>query len=111
MAAEMTGGSFSIESAEGRGTALKAVFFTGHIDMIPVGAMDETVLLLISANPELDFTYGFYIDGQGFTLDTREVREVLGAEVPLSAPEVVLWLKDYLSENTALAREGISGGR
>ena len=36
-----------------------------------------------------------------FTLETTELRQVLGEDVPLDTPDVVLWIKDYLSEQTA----------
>ena len=31
-------------------------------------------------------------------MDTRQIREVLGTEVPLDSPEVVVWLKEYVQE-------------
>ncbi len=33
-------------------------------------------------------------------LKTQELREALGGEVSLDAPDVVLWIKDYLAEQT-----------
>lgn len=106
MEAEMTGGSFAIRSQQGVGTVLQAVFRPSSVDMIPLGDISGTVQLLISCNPEIDFLYTrrFVADGgeqRQFTLDTREMRQLLGDEVSLSAPEVVLWMKDYLAEQTA----------
>ena len=34
------------------------------------------------------------------------VREVLGEDVPLDTPDVVLWIKDYLAEQTAALLQG-----
>ena len=34
-------------------------------------------------------------------METTELRQVLGEDVPLDTPDVVLWIKDYLSEQTA----------
>lgn len=98
MASEMTGGVFSIQSAQGVGTVVKAGFNAGHIDMTPLGDMDETILLLISCNPDMDFVYRKTLNGKEFTLDTRELREVLGGDVALNNPEVVAWMKEYLAE-------------
>ena len=47
LAAEQTGGSLSIESALGVGTAVTAVFVASHIDCPPVGDMAGTITLLI----------------------------------------------------------------
>lgn len=98
MAAEMTGGSFAIESEPGRGTTVTARFVPSHIDMMPLGDMNETVLLLITCNPDIDFVYESRSGGSCFTLDTRELREALGGEVSLADPEVVAWIRDYLAE-------------
>lgn len=101
MASEMTGGSFSIKSQQGKGTVVSAVFHTSHIDMTPLGDMNETVLLLVTCNPEIDFVYRRTRSAQNFTLDTRELREVLGEDVALSSPEVVAWIREYLAEAQA----------
>jgi len=109
MACEMTGGSFSITSTAGEGTRVKALFKTDHIDMAPLGDISETVLLLISCNPTLDFVYTRSVDAVCFTLDTRELREILGEDVPLSSSDVVLWIRDYLAEQQArLGAQGAS---
>ena len=100
MAAEQTGGSFSIESEPGKGTTVTAVFKPSHIDMTPLGDINSTVGLLIYSNPERDFIFRRERDGRSFTLDTRELREILGEEVKLSAPEVSEWIQGYLKEQT-----------
>ena len=100
MAAEQTGGSFSIESEPGKGTTVTAVFKPSHIDMTPLGDINSTVGLLIYSNPERDFIFRRERDGRSFALDTRELREILGEEVKLSAPEVSEWIQGYLKEQT-----------
>lgn len=100
MAAEMTGGTFSIESAVGKGTTVAADFHAGHVDMTPLGDINSTIRMLILCNPDRDFVYRRTYNGESFSLDTRELREVLGADVPLSDPEVAQWVRDYLTENT-----------
>lgn len=106
MEAEMTGGSFTIHSQQGVGTKLSAVFRPSSVDMIPLGDIGGTVQLLITCNPKIDFLYTRRYEtaageSREFSLDTREMRQLLGDEVSLSAPEVVLWMKDYLAEQTA----------
>ena len=105
MEAEMTGGSFQIDSQLGVGTTLTAVFKPSSVDMIPLGDISGTVRLLVTCNPTLDFVYRRSRDGREFTMDTRELRQILGEDVPLNAPEVSEWIAGYLEEQTALLKE------
>lgn len=105
MEAEMTGGRFSIESTVGVGTTTTAVFKPSSVDMIPLGDINGTVSMLVMMNPDLDFLYtrGFKPEEgerREFALDTRELRTVLGEDVPLNLPDVTGWVNDFLSENT-----------
>ena len=105
MEAEMTGGDFSIESTLGAGTKVRARFVKSSIDMIPLGDINATVLPLVTGNSDINFIYErTYVNFDGveksFRFETKEVLEVLGDDVPLSSPEIVLWIRDYLSENT-----------
>ncbi len=105
MEAEMTGGSFSIQSKLGEGTVTTAVFKPSSVDMIPLGDINGTVNMLVMMNPDLDFRYTRRYtppDGEPreFSLDTRELRQVLGEDVPLNMPDVTQWVKEYLEENT-----------
>lgn len=97
-AAEGTGGSFSIRSKEGAGTVTEAVFVLDSIDRMPLGDMIATIHTLVTCHEEMDFYYRYARDGREFTLDTREMKEILG-NVPLSSPEVSGFLKEYLDEN------------
>lgn len=98
-AAEMTGGSFGIESEVGKGTVTTALFKTDHLDFTPVGDMTSTMITLITMNLHIDFVYKRIIDNKEFTLDTRQLKEILG-DVPLNEPDIVMWITDYINENT-----------
>lgn len=100
MSAESTGGSFSIVSQVGKGTTTTASYHTDHIDMLPVGDMNATILSLITMNPDMDFVYRHERDHKIYTLDTRELKAVL-EDVPLNTPEVVSYLKESLEEGEA----------
>ena len=99
MAAEQTGGGVEIESALGVGTTVSAVFFSGHIDCPPLGDMASTAALLIQGLPEgTDLVYTHRRGGAAFRVDTTQLREILGPDIPLSAPEVIRWAEDYIRE-------------
>ena len=99
MAAEMTGGSLEIESEVGVGTKVRATFKTDHVDFTPVGDLTSTVVILITMNLQTDFVYKRSLDEKQFTVDTRQLKEILG-DVPMNEPSIVSWLTDYIKENT-----------
>ena len=98
-AAEMTGGKFDIESEVGVGTKVKAYFKTDHLDFTPVGDMTSTMISLITMNLHIDFVYRRRIDDREFTVDTRQLKEILG-DVPLNEPSIAMWITQYINENT-----------
>jgi len=98
MAAEMTGGSFHIESELGVGTKTKAVFGLTHIDRMPMGDVAGTMVSLIGPSPDIDFILRYSADGEEFALDTREIREVLDG-IPLSNHEVLGYISGMINEN------------
>ena len=100
LAAENTGGGIELTSEVGKGTVISARFGYSHIDRQPLGDMAETMLGVITSYEEITFVYSHKVNDKEFTLDTAEVKAILGG-VSLKSPEVVLWLKEYLCENEA----------
>ena len=96
-AAESTGGSFSIDSELGKGTVVTAVFGLSHIDRMPLGDISGTI--------HTDFVYTYRYNQKSFTLDTRQLREILG-DVPFDTPEVSQYIMEYLTENKQEADGG-----
>ena len=98
-AAEMTGGKFEIESEVGVGTKVRAYFMTNHLDFTPIGDMTSTMISLITMNLHIDFLYRRKVDDKEFTVDTRQLKEILG-DVPLNEPSIAMWIQQYMNENT-----------
>ena len=98
--AECTGGTFSIQSEKGSGTKVSVLYHTDHIDCMPLGDITETILTLVTSHEEIDFLYRYSVDGNGFVLDTREMKKILGG-VPLSEPDVRMFIQEFLTENKA----------
>ncbi len=99
MAAEQTGGNFTINSVVNKGTNLKAVFIPSNVDMTPLGDINSTISILIRCNPQIDFVFNHSTDLGSFTLDTRQIKEILG-DVPLDTPDVIMWIEDFLKEES-----------
>lgn len=100
MAAEMTGGNLEIDSSLGIGTTITATFINSNIDMIPIGDINSTISILIKCNPNLDFVFRRTVNDSQFVLDTREIKTILGEDVPLNNPDVSIWINDFLKENS-----------
>lgn len=104
LAAEQTGGSVRLtsraaaEDPENHGTEVVAVFHPNHIDFTPMGDIVSTLITLIQGNPQLDFLFLHESESGRVELDTRNLREVLGADVPLNSFEVLQWIEEYLRE-------------
>lgn len=97
-AAELTGGELELTSEPGVGTTVTARFVYDSIDRQPLGNMAETILEIIISYENIDFVYYHRVNEKEFTIDTREIKGILG-EVSLNEPEVVLWLSGFLNEN------------
>ncbi|MPQ47357.1 ATP-binding protein [Marinifilum sp. N1E240] len=96
--AEQTGGKMELSSVEGEGTCLKAVFSHSHLDRPSLGDIAGTMVLLVGANPEMDFLYQHITDEGEYVFDTKEVKEVLEG-VSVSDPEIMKYLKEMINEN------------
>ncbi len=99
MEAEMAGGTFDIRSKLGEGTVVTTTFTIDHIDRPPLGDLGETMSTLISNGDEVDYVLHFVFKDTDFVFDTRELKAQLDG-VPMDEPEVLLFIKNYIRENT-----------
>ncbi len=103
-AAEQTGGKLTIESKhidsfpDNHGTTVTALFYKNHIDFTPLGDVISSLTTLIQGHPETDFLFIHKKEEKQIELDTREIREVLGDDVPLDNFEILMWIKENLTE-------------
>jgi hypothetical protein len=104
MLSMMTEGDVKITSRDrenhpgDHGTTVTATFGCDHIDFIPMGDLTGTVVTLIQGAPDVDFTYSHKRENGEVRLACSEIREVLGGEISLSEPEILNWIRSYLSE-------------
>ncbi len=96
--AERTGGNFHIHSEEGKGTNVKAEFVFTHPDRLPAGDIAGIIVLLIAANPGIEFKYQHVTNKGKYALCTAEINETLEG-VSISEPSVVRFLKEMIKEN------------
>lgn len=99
--AELTNGGLTIESHVGKGTQLTAVFVRSHIDRPPIGDIGNTVALVISGNPDVDFRYMHKINNENYRLNSKEIKQTL-ENIAISNPSVHQFIKEMIEENLEL---------
>lgn len=97
MAAEMTNGKFIVTSALDKGTSVIANFKHDHIDRAPLGKIEETLMILILNELEIDIYYEHIFNKKTYIFDTREIKKVLSG-IPFTGYEVMLWIKNNIKE-------------
>jgi anti-sigma regulatory factor (Ser/Thr protein kinase) len=106
MSTKRCNGYLTIDSTPGRGTVVKAVYQHSHLDRPPLGNIIETLKSIIIANPTLDFWYYHKVGEHTFALGLRDMIDILG-DVPLTHPDVLVWLNEYLANNFANLYGGV----
>ena len=103
LAAQQTGGDLTISSRhkdeypDSHGTTTSATFYTDHLDFTPLGDVVSTVTVLIQGQPHIRWIFTHSKDGGEVSLDTAQLREILG-DVPLDTYEVIVWIGEFLKE-------------
>lgn len=107
MQAEQTGGWMKIDSVSEKvssehGTTVEAFFYKTSIDFTPLGNIIDTICALIMSSDQPPNNYELLFRHQladsCVAVDTRELKQILGDEIPLSSPEVITWIREYLTE-------------
>lgn len=96
--AERTGGSFSLRSKPGKGTTLEACFVLSHTDRLPLGEIDDVLVLLATGYPLVRLIYTHKTDSGIYCFDTKEIMEITG-NLQESSMEVRKFLREMIVEN------------
>lgn len=103
-ACQQSKGDVEIKSKIGKGTFLKAWMNYNHIDRAPLGDMPSTIVSILLSLKDQCFVYIHRYANREFSLDTRELKEILG-EVSLQDAVVLQWLRNYVEENLTEIRQ------
>jgi hypothetical protein len=96
--AEQTGGSLQLSSSPGKGTELKVIFHTNHIDRLPTGNLAETLVLLIIGNEKLIFNYTHSTTSGSFHFSSSDLFDIFGA-IPIKTREVKNAVEEFIANN------------
>ncbi len=100
---ELCEGGLDIESKVGVGTHLVATFKLDSIDLPPLGALVDTLYILITNPQNVEIYYREVIEkidgtSKEFSFNTVEIKEALDG-MSLSEPFVQGWFKDFVNDN------------
>ena len=96
--AERTGGSFKLSSEPGKGTKLESNFIFHHPDRLPLGEMEDVLVLLAVGLPLVRLIYTHTTPSGSYCFDTEVIREIIG-DIPDSNLEVRKFLREMIAEN------------
>ncbi len=71
-AAQQAGGELKIDSEEGKGTKVTAIFQLSHPDMKPIGNVLETMTALVAGNPSTQFVLDYKKGDYSYHFDSFE---------------------------------------
>lgn len=83
--AERAGGSMQVQSAVGAGTTLTVAMNRNHIDCLPLGDLEGTLLALSFANASTDIRFEGSTAKGTCVYDTRKVKQKLQEQNPSAA--------------------------
>jgi len=91
-AAQRCGGNMEIKSSAGGGTEIKADFVLSHIDRQPLGDINETMMILVTGYPQIDFVLSHRKDNKQVHWDTSRINKYVG-DATRSSPRVIKFIK------------------
>ncbi len=104
LAAMQSGGDVTVTSRpraeypDNCGTEVCASFDKTNIDFTPLGDIVATLVTLIQGSPQVHLVFTHRCGEHSVSLDTAQLRDILGPDVPLDSLEVLNWVSQYLQE-------------
>lgn len=89
-------GRMDIKTEKGKGTAIYVFFQYDHIDRKPLGAIGDTLIVLIASHPEINFVFEQRRNNSIYSLNTSEIRKELEG-IPVNSPAVISFIKDDIN--------------
>ena len=98
MNAELTGGTLSIESEQGKGTIVSVCFNMSHIDCLPFGDLGSVFSMLLGGNPGHRFIFDFSVKDDEFSINSDEIW-MMTKETGISQLKMMRFLKEMINNN------------
>lgn len=102
-AAEACAGFLTVESELGKGTKLTTKFQHSHIDRMPLGNLEDTIITLLLGTPSVNWVFDYQYNDQSFEFDDAEFKEALG-DLLLSDFRVIEFLSNTIIDGISNAK-------
>lgn len=86
-------GNLIVKSKVKRGTKVRAQLRYNHINRDPLGDIADTIAMLMITNTHINFIYRHVTKDGAFEINSGEIKEVLGEDVPLYNPKVIKFIR------------------
>jgi len=96
-AAESCNGWFRIESELGKGTQVSVQFQHSHIDRMPLGNVEDTLLTLELGTPEVNWVFIVRKNEKEFYFDDADFKKELDG-LSITEPDVIRFIREYFKE-------------
>ncbi|MBI9048400.1 MAG: ATP-binding protein [Anaerolineaceae bacterium] len=96
-AAEACKGTFKITSQLGKGTKVDVRFQYDHIDRMPLGNIQNTILTLLIGYQHIHWIFHYQVNDEVFEFDDEPIKKELEG-ISLTDPSVLKFIREYLEE-------------
>lgn len=96
-AAKKCGGDMGVNSSPGQGTEIKANFIHAHIDRQPLGNIVETIVVLVTGNPEVEFIFLHKKNGKSIKWNSSRITKYVG-DMIRSSPKVINFIREDIKK-------------
>jgi len=96
--AELTGGSFAIDTEKGKGTKINALFKHNHVDRPIMGDIAGVFVLSMVSYENIRWVYNHKTAFGEYKIDSYEIAEAMKG-VSLNQNKVIKFLKEMINEN------------
>jgi len=86
-------GNLTVKSKLKKGTRVRAQLRYNHINRDPLGDIADTIAMLMITNSHVNFIYRHITKHGDFEINSGEIKEVLGEDVPLYNPKVIKFIR------------------
>lgn len=102
-AAEACEGAFKIQSLPGKGTTVETVFKHSHIDRMPLGDIQSTLITLIIGTPDIHWIFEYRYNEGCFLFDDQPIKETIEG-ISLTEPAILKFIREMISSGIQEAR-------
>ena len=99
-------GEFKVESEVNKGTRVYAYVRKSNIDVPPMGNIPDMMMAMLANSNDVNIDFTYKTDLDTFHFSTEEIQEILGDEIRINSPDILVWIRDYMSEGIERCKGG-----